>query len=226
LAQRLVIPTLVVLLFGTIIFGPAVLYYRWTHTDTHRLREVTPGQVYRSGQLTIEGLTEAQLRFHVKTVINLQNEYPDPDVARSFLDSSTVPESEVCRQLGMRYVYIEPDLVRRCQVPAQRPEAIEQFLKVMDAPDNYPVLVHCRAGLHRTGCLVAVYRMEYEGWSPRQAVEEMKDNGFGEWVCTSSNDYVMQYVLSYRPGLRKDETGTLKEDLRRHSSCEKGGAAE
>jgi protein-tyrosine phosphatase len=69
------------------------------------------------------------------------------------------------------------------------------------------VLVHCRAGLHRTGCLVAVYRMEYEGWSARRAIDEMKANGFGEWGCTSSNDYVRQYVLNYRPKLRLTTSG-------------------
>jgi N-alpha-acetyl-L-2,4-diaminobutyrate deacetylase len=65
------------------------------------------------------------------------------------------------------------------------------------------VLIHCKAGLHRTGCMLAIYRMEYEGWTKRQAVQEMKDNGFGESACTSDNDYVMQYVLSYKPGVRQ-----------------------
>jgi protein-tyrosine phosphatase len=69
----------------------------------------------------------------------------------------------------------------------------------MDDPANYPVLIHCKAGLHRTGCLVAVYRMEYEGWSPTEAIAEMKDLGFGDAACTSANDYIQQYVLTYQP---------------------------
>src|SRR5205085_2218282 len=59
-----------------------------------------------------------------------------------------------------------------------------------------------RAGLHRTGCMAAIYRMEYEGWTPEQAVEEMKTHGFGDVACTAANDYVYQYVLTYRRGLR------------------------
>jgi len=35
-----------------------------------------------------------------------------------------------------------------------------------------------------------------------EAYREMKGQGFGPWVCTSANDYVTQYVLSYRRGLR------------------------
>ena len=69
----------------------------------------------------------------------------------------------------------------------------------MDDPANYPVLIHCRAGLHRTGVLVAVYRMEYDRWSPSEAVREMLENGFGRFACDESNEYISQYILTYRP---------------------------
>jgi hypothetical protein len=87
-------------------------------------------------------------------------------------------------------------------VPQQRPRAIDRFLALMDDRDNYPVLIHCRAGLHRTGVMTAVYRMEYDGWSPQQAIRELKANGFGEWPCTPANDYITQYILTYQRGVR------------------------
>ena len=68
------------------------------------------------------------------------------------------------------------------------------------------MLIHCKAGLHRTGILTAVYRMEYEGWTPAQAYRELKAHGFGDWACTSANDYVNEYVLQYRRGLRHEES--------------------
>jgi protein tyrosine/serine phosphatase len=68
------------------------------------------------------------------------------------------------------------------------------------------VLIHCRAGLHRTGVMTAVYRMEYEGWTPGQAIEDLKANGFGEWPCTAANDYITQYILSYKRGLRHNQS--------------------
>jgi hypothetical protein len=104
--------------------------------------------------------------------------------------------------LGVRYVLLKPDLIPLPYTRFQRPETIDDFLELMDDPDVYPVLIHCRAGLHRTGCLSAVYRMEYQGWTPAEAYEEMKAHGFGDWACTSANDYVSQYVLNYRRGLR------------------------
>src|SRR6202035_2396734 len=105
-----------------------------------------------------------------------------------------IKESDLCRKLGVRYVLIEPDLVSKYQVPEKRPRAIEEFLRIMDDESNYPVLIHCKAGLHRTGVLSAVYRMEYQGWSHAAAYRELKGHGFGTWACTSANDYVNQYV--------------------------------
>jgi protein-tyrosine phosphatase len=60
-------------------------------------------------------------------------------------------------------------------------------------------LIHCRAGLHRTGVISAVYRMEYDGWTPQEALRELKDHGFGEFASTAANVYVQQYVLTYQP---------------------------
>ena len=51
--------------------------------------------------------------------------------------------------------------------------------------------------------MTAVYRMEYDGWSPKQAIQELKANGFGEWPCTAANDYITQYILTYQRGVRR-----------------------
>ncbi len=177
--------------------------YRVVYTHGKRLREVTPGRFYRSGQMTADGFTEAVRRYGIRTIVNLQDEYPDPDVALSYFGGGTVKETELCRRLGVRYVYLPPDLIGRRRVPDHRPEAIDRFLDLLDRESSYPVLIHCRAGLHRTGVMTAVYRMEYEGWTPGRAHHELKANGFGEFVSSSANDYIAQYILTYRRGLRR-----------------------
>src|SRR5262249_58419454 len=130
-----------------------------------------------------------------RPIVTLQDDFPDPDVSLSFLARDTVKESELCARLGVRYVCIRPDLVSRRAVGTERPEAIDEFLALMDDPATYPVLIHCKAGLHRTGILAAVYRMEYQGWTPAEAYRELKAHGFGTFACTAANDYVAQYVL-------------------------------
>src|SRR4029078_10620409 len=84
----------------------------------------------------------------------------------------------------------------------KRPEAIDQFLKILDDPANYPVLLHCKAGLHRTGSFTAIYRMEYDHWAPSAAVLELRANGFGTFAATTGNPYIVQYVSGYKPGVR------------------------
>jgi protein tyrosine/serine phosphatase len=188
---------LTALIAGVVLVAPAV-FYRDVYTHGKRLRVVAPGRLYRSGQMTAEGFTEAVARLHVRTVVNVQDDVPDPDIDLHYWTTRTVPESELCRRLGVRYVNIKPDLLSRSSVPPGHPAAVDEWLGLLDDEANYPVLIHCRAGLHRTGVLVAVYRMEYEGWSPAEAFRELKANGFGPWACSSSNEYVRQYVLAYR----------------------------
>jgi tyrosine-protein phosphatase SIW14 len=183
-----------------------LVYYRYTYARGKRLREVDPGRVYRSGQMNAEGFREAHDLYGIRTVVCLRDDDPDPDVPLGFLPGSgTIKESDLCRGLDMRFVFIAPDLVSRREVPARRPEAIERFLEVMDNPDSYPVLIHCNAGLNRTGVMVAVYRMEYQGWDMPRAFRDMLDNGFGRSQCTVANDYVKQYVLTYEPEVRQPE---------------------
>ena len=187
-----------------------VVEFRNVYAFNKRLREVDPGRVYRAGEMTADGIADAVARFKIRTIVNLQEDVPDPDVCRSFWDWGTLKESELCRQLGVRYVLIKPDLIPRRLTPAERPAAVDDFLDLMDRDDAYPVLIHCKAGLHRTGVMAAVYRMEYQDWTPNEAYAELKAHGFGDWVCTSANDYVNQYVLQYRRGLRHEKPSAVR----------------
>jgi len=186
-----------------LVVGAPLTYHRYQLTTHKRLRVVAPGKFYRSGQMTANGFVDAVHALGIRTVLNVQNEIPDPDLRRSFLDGSTKSECELCRELGVHYILLEPDLVLPSTVPPNRPKVIDQFLAILDDPANYPILMHCKAGLHRTGVLVALYRMEYEGWHFSQAMDELKENGFGEMAATSANEYISQYILNYKPRERR-----------------------
>ena len=206
-------------LFGltvaAVIVAVPTVHYRAVYNHGRRLRVVEPGVLYRSGALTVEGFKDAVAQLGIKTIINLQDEFPDPALRNSYFDTRTSSEVELCKLLGVRYVYIAPDLIPRHQVGRERPKAIEQFLAVMDDPSNYPVLVHCKAGLHRTGCMVAVYRQEYQCWTAYAALQEAKANGFGEWASTADNDYIVQYITTYQR--RCAEIRNPKSEIRNKS---------
>lgn len=167
--------------------------------------------MYRCGQLTVAGFKDAVEHYKLKSIVNLQDDYPDPDVYKTFWDRSTISEKKVCEDLGVKYLFISPDLRPRPEVPQKRPRAVEDFLKICDDPSNYPMVIHCRAGLHRTGVLAAIYRMEYNHWTVNEAYREMRDHGFGDFACTNANDYVIQYVLNYKPGIRIPLAAVEKE---------------
>jgi hypothetical protein len=48
---------------------------------------------------------------------------------------------------------------------------VEAYLELMDDPAVYPVLVHCKHGAGRSVLFSALYRIEYEGWSPAEALD-------------------------------------------------------
>jgi tyrosine-protein phosphatase SIW14 len=196
-----------------IIVAAPVVCFRCVYDTYKRLRIVEAGRFYRSGQMTAEGFADAVERYGIRTIINVQDEVPDPDIELSFWNRQIIKESALCRELGVRYVHLMPTLLPRSLVPEHRPPAIDQFLALMDDPSNYPVLIHCHAGLHRTGLLTAIYRMEYQGWTMDQAFLDMKAQGFGPWVCTSANDYVKQYVLNYRRRSPQRSQGAVSSPL-------------
>jgi hypothetical protein len=200
--------------FCVVAFAAATfVYFRAAYTHGKRLHVVVPGRFYRCGQLTADGFTDAVERFGIRTIVNVQEDVPDPELWHNYFDRSTIKESALCRQLGVRYVWLAPDLVSRYESDP-RPKAIDEFLALMDDESTWPVLLHCKAGLHRTGLLAAVFRMEYQGWSPQAALRELKAYGFGEWAGTAANDYVNQYLIRYQPrqsGVRSQGSGVGEE---------------
>lgn len=188
---------------GTVLVLMMVLvptvHYRQTYRYAKRLRPVVEGRVYRSGCLTADGFRDAIHKYKIKTVINLQDEAPDPAVLNHYFTTRTTLESEVCKDLGVKFIFLPVELVNSRDFPRTHAPTVERFLQLMDDPDTYPVLLHCKAGLHRTGVLAAMFRIEYDGWAPYEALRELKNHGFGEFVSSSANPYIVQYILQYQP---------------------------
>lgn len=181
------------------VVAPPVAYYRAGYAHAKRLREVTPGKLYRSGQMTAAGLRETIDRYGIRTVLNLQHEDPDPLMRERWQGKPTVRESEVCRALGVRYVQLTPDVLPTDNDLSKPPPVVDEYLALLDDPAVYPVLIHCKAGLHRTGRLTAIYRMEYEGWGVGEALRELRANGYGFNMSSAHDDFVVQFVQNYRP---------------------------
>jgi len=99
----------------------------------------------------------------------------------TYFDGSRIPERQVCENLGAKYMFLLTDLAPRKEAHQKRPKA-HRGVSPDRARPGQPgrCLLHCKAGLHRTGLLTAVYRMEVTVES-EAAPGGNEDNGFGEF---------------------------------------------
>jgi hypothetical protein len=122
--------------------------------------------LYRSAQPTREGFTFLDTHPSlfdadrpIKTIVSL----------RAFNDDKPlVPEDSGLHLEQIRFKTWHPE-----------DEDVVKFLRIATTPSLQPVLVHCQHGSDRTGTMVAIYRIAYEGWSKTEATDEMINGGFG-----------------------------------------------
>lgn len=122
---------------------------------TNNLHQVAPG-LYRSAQPTAAAFKELE-KFGIVTVINLREKHSDAPL-------------------------IQNTSLRLVEVPVDTWEVgDEEVIAVMKLIKNEPrpILVHCRHGADRTGLMMAVYRIVFENWSRQEAIEELRDGGYG-----------------------------------------------
>ncbi len=141
---------------------------------------VEPGVLYRSAQPSPNQLKNAVADYGIKTVL----------IARESSSDRVALEIEAAEKLGLHIEHIP--LVSRMPVSD---EHARRFLDIVDDPSNHPILIHCSQGRHRTGYLCGLYRIERQGWTVPQAVEEMQS------FCTDEKDlHVMIELLGqYTP---------------------------
>lgn len=118
--------------------------------------QVTP-TLYRGGQPSAEGF-ETLARIGIAIVV---------DTGRSRRDEALI------KSLRMTYV----SLPWYCPFP--RDKVFERFIEIIRQNPGKKIFVHCRFGDDRTGMMIAAYRMGAEGWTAKEAMQEMHAFGYG-----------------------------------------------
>jgi protein tyrosine/serine phosphatase len=186
------IPFFLSCLVAALLVGAPAAYVSHRNSNVRNFRVVEHDVLYRSGQLSLEGLKAVIHDYGIKTVVSLRPDDPAPDRV----------EEEYCKAEGIGYYRISPRPWSPIDgfIPAE--EGVKRFCAVMDNCDNLPVLVHCLAGIHRSGAFCAVFRMEYQRWTNDRAIVELRAGGYrdldDEWN-------LLDFLQQYRPRWKQQE---------------------
>ena len=132
--------------------------------------------LYRGAQPTEEGYRTLK-EMGIKTVICLRYR------------TSHRKEAEAA---GLEYV----ELGIHADVGSTPPtaEQVKLFFDTVLDPSKQPVYWHCKHGKDRTGTMAAIYRIERDGWSNKEAEEELHAFGYH----TIFKDLIA-FVRDYKP---------------------------
>lgn len=76
-------------------------------------------------------------------------------------------------------------------------QQIKQFFQIILESGLHPIFIHCHGGIHRTGIMVAYYRIQFEDWTNEEAIEELEDNYFN-WT-TADRSIAVQRIREFIP---------------------------
>lgn len=136
---------------------------------------VVDGHIYRGAKPGKSGYGELA-SIGIRTVIDLRGEAKDSD-------------RQLAEAAGLQYVSIP---MENRGTPTDQESAA--FLGAINAAGNDKVYVHCAGGRHRTGSMIAVYRMAKDGWTIDQAYDEMLKYDF---YTSGGHEGYKTYVEDY-----------------------------
>lgn len=159
--KRIVLVAIVVI--AVVLIGLGIKFGRH-HVIAKRFGVVESGQIYRSGELQAWPLERVIEEHDIETILTLLQDVPDP-----------VQQTE-------RRIAQEHDVrLLRIGMPG---DGCADYAKLDRAADVLadkrlrPILVHCAAGVNRTGAVIAAWRMKHRGWSLKEAITESREFGY------------------------------------------------
>jgi predicted protein tyrosine phosphatase len=164
--------------------------YVYDMNINHNFETISEGKVFKSGVIPPDEIGDYVKKYHIKSIIDLrfpgtQNLKDNPEIPAEL----SAEKNAVAQLKGVNYYNNGSD-----QVPKQ--ENLNAFFKIMDNPENYPVLIHCYHGVGRAEIYSALYRIEYEGWDTEKARTSTrfltKWSSFDEG--TPKGDFLMHYT--------------------------------
>jgi tyrosine-protein phosphatase SIW14 len=114
--------------------------------------------LYRGSQPKDDGVEQLK-QFGIDTIVDLRGEFHG------------LMEKERLRaeSLGMRFINLPGS-----GWATPKDEEIAQFFSLLRERPRRKIFIHCWLGGDRSGMFIAAYRIAFDGWSPQQAIQEMR----------------------------------------------------
>ena len=152
-----------IVLFLSIIILLFVGKYVYDMNINHNFETITEGKVYKSGVIPPDEIANYVKKYNIKSIVDLRFPGTADLVNNPEIPTELTAEIEAIAKIkGVSYFNNGSD-----QVPTQ--ENVNSFLKIMDNKANYPVLIHCYHGVGRAEMYAAIYRIEYENFTNKEA---------------------------------------------------------
>jgi tyrosine-protein phosphatase SIW14 len=114
--------------------------------------------LYRGAQPKDDGLEQLK-KFGIDTIVDLRGE----------LHGLIENERQRAESLGIRFINLPGS-----GWATPKDEEIAQFFSLVRERPKRKIFIHCWLGGDRSGMFIAAYRIAFEGWSPQQAIQEMR----------------------------------------------------
>lgn len=114
--------------------------------------------LYRGAQPKDEGVEQLK-KLGIDTIIDLRGE----------LHGLIEKEGRHAESLGMRFINLPGS-----GWATPKDEEIAKFFSLVRERPRRKIFIHCWLGGDRSGMFIAAYRIAFEGWSPQQAIQEMR----------------------------------------------------
>ncbi|WP_312764763.1 dual specificity protein phosphatase family protein [Epilithonimonas sp.] len=182
--------SIIIVLIGTFVFYQKKIRYN--------LVTISENKVYNSGTVPPNKLPEFLKDHKIKTVIDLRNGEEQTELNPETKKQVGAEENVIDRISNVNYFNLPTD-----QIPQD--STVQKFLKIMDNPKNYPVLIHCHHGVGRSRLFSSIYRIEYENFSN----DDARAHARYLWELSgnfSENSSKGKYLINYKKRIQHHNT--------------------
>ncbi|WP_415325630.1 dual specificity protein phosphatase family protein [Chryseobacterium sp. MMS23-Vi53] len=161
----------------------------------YNLVTISENKVYNSGAVPPEKLAGFVSDHKIKTIVDLRDGLVQTKLNPETKEQVNDEEFAADKIAGLHYFNLPTD-----QIPQD--STVQKFLKIMDDPKNYPVLIHCHHGVGRSRLFSSIYRIEYENFSNEKARANARE--FWEFGTNFSKDSQKGiYLTNYKKREKK-----------------------